>query len=387
MKKSKTILQMMISGYYGFKNTGDEAILYSMVKNIRAKIPQAEITVLTKNPLETSRDYQVNSINRMQWMQILKCFAHTDIFISGGGGLLQDSTGRGWSILYYLGLILMAKIYRIPVIIYAQGIGPVNRQFNRILIKWVLNQIDLITVRDRQSKDLLKKLEVKNPLVYVNADPSFLLEKKNIDIILEKIPRLKEFIDGNNQPLIGISVRNYKGNSEDLREKFARIADNLIQEYKAKIIFIPFKADEDVYLSMKIMELMENSEQAYVLKEQFEPEILLTLISRLSFMLGMRLHSIMFSCLAQIPFLAFNYDPKVKYFVYNLDLPELLLDLDDLSLKRIKKKVEYIRENNDKIIKLLSKKVKVLKEKANINNDLLFQLLENKQGGSLPLDD
>jgi len=68
-------------------------------------------------------------------------------------------------------------------------------------------------------------------------------------------------------------------------------------------------------------------------------------------------------------------------------LPELLLDLDDLSLKTVKKKIEYIRENNDKIIKLLLKKVKVLKEKANINNDLLFQLLENKQGGSLPLDD
>lgn len=387
MKKSKTILQMMISGYYGFKNTGDETILSSMVKNIRAKIPQADITVLSKNPLETSHDYQVNSINRMQWMKILKCFTHTDIFISGGGGLLQDSTGRGWSILYYLGLILMAKIYRIPVMIYAQGIGPVNRYFNRILIKWVLNQIDLITVRDKQSKDLLKKLEVKNPLVYVNADPSFLLEKKNIDIILEKIPRLKEFIDGNNQPLIGISVRNYKGNSEDLREKFARIADNLIQECKAKIIFIPFKTDEDVYLSMKIMELMENGEQTYVLKEQFEPEILLTLISRLSLMLGMRLHSIMFSSLVQIPFLAFNYDPKVKNFVYNLDLPELLLDLDDLSLKTVKKKVEYIRENNDKIIKLLSKKVKVLKEKASINNDLLFQLLESKQGGPLLLDD
>jgi len=387
MKKSKTILQMMISGYYGFKNTGDEAILSSMIKNIRAKIPKTEITVLTKNPLETSHNYKVKTINRMQWMQILKCFAHADIFISGGGGLLQDSTGRGWSIFYYLGLILMAKIYRIPVMIYAQGIGPINRQFNKILIKWVLNKVDLITVRDRQSKDLLKKLDVKNPLVYVNADPSFLLKKKSIDTILEKIPRLKEFIYGNNQPLVGISVRSYKGNSEDLRKLFVRIADNLIQEYKAKIIFIPFKTAEDVSLSMKIMELMENSEQVYILKEQFEPEILLSLISRLSFMLGMRLHSIMFSSLVQIPFLAFNYDPKVKNFVYNLDLPELLLDLDNLSLKAIKKKVEYVRENNDKIIKVLSKKVKILKEKANYNNDLLFRLLESKQGGSLTLDD
>jgi len=75
--------------------------------------------------------------------------------------------------------------------------------------------------------------------VYVNADPSFYWKRKILNIILEKIPRLKEFIYGNNQPLIGISLRNYKGNSEDLREKFARIADNLIQEYKAKIIFYP----------------------------------------------------------------------------------------------------------------------------------------------------
>ncbi|GAH26478.1 unnamed protein product, partial [marine sediment metagenome] len=31
MKKSKTMVKIMISGYYGFNNTGDEAILKSMV--------------------------------------------------------------------------------------------------------------------------------------------------------------------------------------------------------------------------------------------------------------------------------------------------------------------------------------------------------------------
>lgn len=376
MKKSKTILQIMISGYYGFKNIGDEAILASMVKNIKTKIPKAEIIVLTQNPLETSSNFQVKTINRMHWVEILKCFVHTDIFISGGGGLLQDSTGRGWSIFYYLVLILVAKIYRIPVMIYAQGIGPVNRKFNKMLIKWILNKIDLITVRDKQSKELLKKLEVKNSLVHINADPSFLLEKKNIDAVLVNIPRLKKIIYGNNQPLVGISVRNYKESSEGFKNKFARIADNLIREQKAKIIFIPFNAREDLSLSVEIMELMENKEQVYILKKQFKPEELLTLISKLSFMLGVRLHSIIFASMVNIPFVAFNYDPKVKYFVDSLDLSELVVELDKFSLIDFKKKVEYIEKNNDRIKKLLADKIIFLKRKAHYNNDLLFELLK-----------
>ena len=387
MKKSKTILKMMISGYYGFNNIGDEAILTSMVNKIRAKIPQAEITVLTKNSSETSRNYQVKTINRMHWIKIMKYFRQADIFISGGGGLLQDSTGRGFSILYYLGLILMAKIYRIPVMVYAQGIGPINKKFNKILIKWILNKIDLITVRDPQSKDLLKELGVKKPLIYINADPSFLLKKKNIDILLTNVPCLKKFIDSTEQPIVGISVREYKGIDKKFKSTFSQIAEYLIQTCKVKIIFIPFNTKEDASLSVEIMELIKNKEQVYILKEQFEPEVLLTLISKLSFMLGVRLHSIMFSCLTCTPFLAFDYDPKVKNFVYGLDLPELILDLDDYSFKIIKKKIEYIRENNDKIINIFQKKIKNIKEKANNNNDLLFRLLESTQGGSLPKND
>jgi len=387
MKKTKTIFQILISGYYGFNNTGDEAILSSMVKNIKEKIPYTEMTILSKNSSETSSSYQVKAINRMQWIKILKCFTNTDIFISGGGGLLQDSTGRGLSILYYLGLILIAKIYRIPVMIYAQGIGPVNKKFNKILIKWILNQIDLITVRDKQSRDILKKMAVKKTIVHVTADPSFLLKKKKIDIVFQNIPHLKEFIDNNNQRLVGVSVRRYKGSGEKLKRNFAQIANYLIEEYKVKIIFIPFNTEEDVSLIVEIMELIKNKEQVYILKEKLDPEALLTLISKLSFMLGMRLHSIMFSCLARIPFLAFNYDPKVKYFVNNLDLPELLIDLDDLSLKRIKKKVEYIMENDNKIINVISEKVKALEEKANNNNDLLVQLMKSKQEGVPIIDD
>ena len=374
MEKSKTITKIMISGYYGFNNTGDEAILKSMVGAFKEKIPQIKITVLSQSPLQTSQTYQVKAINRLHLIDIMRCLRDTNLFISGGGGLLQDSTGKGWSILYYLGLILVAKIVKVPVMIYAQGIGPVNKQINKKLMKWILNNVDLITVRDNSSKELLENLGVVKPSIYVNSDPVFLLKKKNINNIIDRHPLIQQLINSDNRPLIGVSVREYKGNGLDSKSIFAQAADYLVENYQAKIIFLPFKFDEDVYSSEEILSLMKN--KAEVLKIKLEPEELLSVLSRLSLLVGVRLHSIIFSSIANIPFVAFNYDPKVKYFVEDLGLSELLLEIgEDISLKNIQEKVEYIRENNDKIKDILLEKVNNLEEKALANNELVYKFL------------
>jgi len=94
MKKPKAIAKIMISGYYGFNNTGDEAILKSMVRAFKEKIPRIKMVVLSHSPLQTSQTYQVKAINRLHLIDIMRCLRDTNLFISGGGGLLQDSTGK-----------------------------------------------------------------------------------------------------------------------------------------------------------------------------------------------------------------------------------------------------------------------------------------------------
>ena len=374
MKKAKTMVKIMISGYYGFNNTGDEAILKSMVRAFREKIPQIKIVVLSHSPLQTSQAYQVKAIGRLHLIDIMRCLRDTNLFISGGGGLLQDSTGKGWSILYYLGLILLAKIFKTPVMIYAQGIGPINKKINKLLIKWILNKIDLITVRDNPSKKILNNFGVSGPSIYVNSDPVFLLKKTNITHIIDNYPYIREMINSNDRPLIGVSVREYESNGSDSKRILAQAADYLIENYKVKIIFLPFKFDEDVHVSEEILSLMKN--QADILKAKLEPEELISILSRLSLVVGVRLHSIIFSSMANIPFIAVNYDPKVKYFVEDLGLSELLLEIDeDMSLKNIQEKIKYIRENNDKIKDILLEKVNNLEEKALANNKLVFKFL------------
>lgn len=374
MKKPKTIAKIMISGYYGFNNTGDEAILKSMVRAFKEKIPQVKITVLSHNPLQTSQTYKVRAISRLHLIKIIRCLRNVNLFISGGGGLLQDSTGKGWSILYYLGLIMIAKIVKVPVMIYAQGIGPINKKINKLLIKWILNKVNLITVRDTHSKKILNNLGVSGPSIYVNSDPVFLLKRKNINYIIDNYPCVQKLINPDDRLLIGVSIREYKSNGSDSKRIFAQAADYLIENYQAKIIFLPFQFDEDVHISEEILSLMKN--QADVLKVKLEPEELLSLLTRLSLVVGVRLHSIIFSSMANIPFIALNYDPKVKYFVEDLGLSELLLEIDeDISLKNFQKKIEYVRENNDKIKDILLKKVNNLEVKALANNELVFKFL------------
>ena len=101
----------------------------------------------------------------------------------------------------------LAKLFNKPVMVYANGIGPINRKINRFLTRKILNQVDLITLRDKDSRIFLKELDVENDNIYVTADPVFTLEPTKEEIILGIFE--KEGIPGD-KPLVGVSVRNWR---------------------------------------------------------------------------------------------------------------------------------------------------------------------------------
>jgi len=84
-------------------------------------------------------------------IEIVRALENSNAFISGGGGLLQDKTSLR-SLIYYTTLINIAKSLKKKTIIFAQGIGPLNKNISKGIIKKTLNKVDLITVRDEESK-------------------------------------------------------------------------------------------------------------------------------------------------------------------------------------------------------------------------------------------
>ena len=164
-----------ISGYYGFDNFGDETILKILVENLKKF--ESEITVFSSNPLKTSEKLDVKSIKSFDLKGVINALKQTDYLISGGGSLLQDVTSKK-SLIYYLGVIFFAQLFKKKTIIFAQGIGPINDKFLQKITKFLLKKCDYISVRDEKSLALLKDWNINAELC---SDPVWNINLKQVE--------------------------------------------------------------------------------------------------------------------------------------------------------------------------------------------------------------
>lgn len=343
--------KVLISGYYGFDNSGDDAILKAIVKDFKDSSKDIEITALSSDPDSTRQNYGIRAVNRFNLLQIIRAMYSTDLFISGGGSLLQDITSTR-SIIYYISLIYLAKLFNKPVMVYANGIGPINKRYNRLLTRKVLDRVDVITLRDFNSRKTLKEIGVTNKNVYVTSDPVFTLKpasQTRVNNILEYegIPADK--------PLVGISVRKWKG-APDLEVTVSKTIDYLTSHYQLNILLIPMHFPDDLKISTRIMELSRGN--CYIISNKYTVEELMGIISRLELIIAMRLHSLIYAATQAVPMVGLVYDPKVEGFldllglntkcdVPNLELVDLCTVVDRVwnNRKQIKSGLIEIRDN------------------------------------------
>ena len=62
--------KIVISGYYGFANAGDEAMLTAIIKALRSTEKTVELTVISGNPPATAARHKVNSLHRFSFCKI-----------------------------------------------------------------------------------------------------------------------------------------------------------------------------------------------------------------------------------------------------------------------------------------------------------------------------
>lgn len=294
-------MRIVLSGYFGYGNIGDEAILEALILGIRDKFPSAQITVLSREPEKTEETYNVKAVSRFNFRKIRKALSDSDILISGGGGLIQDVTGP-FTIPYYLGIVQLAKRMRKLTVILGQGFGPVRGAIGRLMAKSVLNSVDLIIVRDERSANDLLALGVRKPPIHVAGDltPMIPLLSNNMSQAILKM----EGIERAGKNLIGISIRHpsKKLSNEKAKAYYSTIAsaaDHIIERHDAKLIFIPFHYPSDIIESSKIINLMRNP--VNIVLREYAPVEMLGIISQLDAMIGMRLHSLIFSAMAGVP--------------------------------------------------------------------------------------
>lgn len=358
-----TPIKAVISGYYGFGNTGDETILQALIGLLR-RDPRLDILVISANPRRTAYQHKVSSVNRLNLFGIIKAIIRSRILISGGGGLLQDVTSSR-SLLYYLGIIGIGLLFHKPVILLSQGVGPIHRSLNRRFTRWVVNRSTVITVRDEASLKELSALGVKKPSITLTADLALMLDPASSDRTEELLRHFSL-----EPPFVLFCLRTLKGQEFPL-DLFVRTASAFQHAWGTRMVFLPFQASFDLSLAQS---LARSIPQSLCLDGTFAPGEMIGLLSRAELVVGMRLHALIFAAKARTPFVALSYDPKVKAFADLLE--QEALPYGALTEKIIFEKLAQTWQNRSTIKRDLDQRVSKLEARAEDNWKSLESLLK-----------
>jgi polysaccharide pyruvyl transferase CsaB len=355
-------------------NLGDEAILQSIVTQLRGELP-VEITVFSRDPEDTRRRHKVERavpVRKLSRAEILPEVERLDLLVFGGGGILYDADAK-----VYLREVRLAQELRVPVMVYAIGAGPLEEQTAQALVRDCLNEAEVVTVRERGAHKVLEEAGVKREIT-ITADPALLLEPESLPegmLTQEGLERRRN--------LIGMSVREPGVAAPDIDEKIyhallANAADFMVDRFDADIVLVPMEqASLDTQHSHAVIAQMLRAQRATVLKGEYTSGQLLSLMGHFSFALGMRLHFLIFAALQGIPFVGLPYASKVTGFLEDLHVIEPPLKL--VNPGRLIAYLDQCWDDRSDMQRRIAARLPALKERARETHRLAIKLLTHRK--------
>jgi polysaccharide pyruvyl transferase CsaB len=359
--------EVVISGYYGYNNSGDDMLLESIVGNLRLHRPGISITVLSKRPKETRAQYGVLAIRRFNFLAVYLCLKKARLLVTGGGNLLQDETSTQ-SLLYYLWVINTARRLHVKNMLYAKGIGPVSKASNIARVRNALNKVDLITLREEEALRVLRDIGVYAPQTHVTADAAFAVPPADNNVVAPLLAEMK--VTG---PYFCVSLRGWVHNPPQLEQEVARYADYMVSEYKFKAVFVPMRPVEDEEISRRVMGMMKNP-AVLIPSSQKDINAARVVVGNGAFVLGMRLHSLVYALEMGVPMIGLVYSAKVRQYMEYMDLPWHMA-LDEVELDRLIKYTDEIMADKDNISAKITETGRIMRERAELNAELCVGLL------------
>ena len=308
----------VLSGYFGFKNFGDEAILNQIISKLQSL--RYSVTVISSNPDYTKSQFKhIRCVKTFDITNIAGFISKSDVLISGGGSLLQDVTSFK-SLIYYLFIIFLGIFFNKKVIIFAQGIGPINNSLGAFLAKTLLKRCSYVSVRDKKSHDLLKNWGINSELL---CDPIFSLNIGNCE----------------KTETVAVQLRNFKTLTNDFIERLAQETINNFPDKNIEIYSFQDSVDLEVCKTFEKNLKMLNSEINTKIYSDLANSEIIEKLSKAEYLIAMRFHAIIIGLLSKTKILGINYDTKVERICEEFSVPLLELNkefenqFDDLKLQ------------------------------------------------------
>jgi polysaccharide pyruvyl transferase CsaB len=365
--------KIVISGYYGFHNSGDEAVLQSILLALQevsaGQAIRFEPIVLSANPEHTTNAYGVKAVSRTNLRQLWTTIRQADALISGGGSLLQDVTSM-LTIPYYLGIVKLAQWFNKPVFIYSQGIGPVSHKLFHHFIRSVFAKTAYISVRDQESKALLEQMGIQQNIMLV-PDP----------VMSMPLPSTAEQAvvasDTLNVKRIGVSVRFWKNNTMFL-DQLAQTCDELLEDEQVQFVFLPFHTPSDEQASLHVIEKIQQKYHNRIqLKSCEDPRQMLQMVGQCELLIGMRLHALIYAANQHVPLIGVSYDPKIDQFLARIDA-QAIATTEQFDVNRVTTEARRLLDTGEQWRLERRERLDALKSETNLPARAIFDYFSQK---------
>ena len=318
---------VVVCGAYGRGNMGDDAILQTIIRQLRMQDPDLPICVMTRKPVETALETGVSTVQIFHAMRASKWMKRSTLYISGGGTLLQNATSTR-SLIYYLFSMIQAKKCGCRVMLYGCGAGPVRGKGNQRLVARVLNRYaDQMTLRDPASRQTLERFGVTVPKCMVTADPALGMQADT-----ERTP---EFLRKNgmdlDQKYALFVLRPWSGMERRL-DAVRQAAEYVYRRWDLMPVFMCFEPSRDQNITHTAADGLQVPYK--ILTGEADCSIACGVIARSQLVVAMRLHALVFACSQDVPMVGISYDPKVSGFMDYAGDPHHLA-LEELSGERL----------------------------------------------------
>ena len=327
-KAANRVFDIMLSGYYGYANSGDDALLDAVITSLRREREGLSIIVLSRNPQATMRDYGVFSINRLNFFLVRRYMKRTRLIVYGGGSHMQDITSTR-SLVYYTFLIHMAKYMKMRVMLYGNGIGPLAKVRNAKKARNALEVCDYVSLRDPMSLEYVNQLGVQNPNVVVSVDPVISVEYEEDD-----------FAAAGAEKFFIVSLRPWQFNEALFLDKIVEAIDYTANKYGLMPVLVPLHMMDVAILK----EAAKKLNRHMIFSEVFTYKKIMSIVSRAEFAMCMRLHALIYAARVGVPIIGLVYDPKVANFISYMN-EEAQVDTSGLDLPALKAMIDRIMQD------------------------------------------
>ena len=405
---------------YGIENFGDEALLAVLCRELNEKAEDLEIMLLARHPGKDLEDfYSVKTFKNLEhdskensigkWFyglnptdpqdhlsNVLKEIQSADLLILGGDPFSEISLGFYRGLMPHATLLItLAKAVQTPVMYYAVHMGrPILSEAGKEMTKFCVTNVDKITLREDFSETVLNEMGIETDNCVVLADGAFGLnpvEGKEQGMEILK----RNGIEFKSDKVIGINFRHQywtwtKEEWAHYRAMVVDICDYMIEEYGVDLLFIPNSTYEidakyqlyqddrptarDIYADLK------NKEHAHKIEEKLDLYQTLTLFPLLDMHYSSRRHSLVFAALHGVPIIGSGAAGKwhIQPALEELSVGENFIPLDDLSIEKIKERIDATWNNRAHYSKILLEAIPPLRAKAIAHADVALEMLKKK---------